>query len=84
MDDQILKNQYTLERITFWLINPIPREKHTWKKFSVSNPEKAGRANLPSGKTNLQIETPGKKAGVIIGNFPTFILFTGQLELNKI
>ena len=49
MDDQIFKNQYIMDRMIVWLINPLelnfcqfdPSEKDDiWKKLSVSHPEK--------------------------------------------
>ena len=69
MDDQIFKNQYVLERMIVWLINPmelnlsrfnLSEKISTRKKFSVSHLEKGSTADLPPGKIYLGTETPGK------------------------
>ena len=71
MDDQIFKNQYTLERMIVWLINPLefnlrqfsPSEKMIPEKMLESaTPKKVNSENLPPGKIYLKIETPGKKS----------------------
>ena len=75
MDNQNFKNQYVLERMVVWLINPLElnlsqfnlSEKiDTWEKFSVSHLEKGNCANSPPGKIYLEIEIPGKKT-IIMG-----------------
>ena len=59
MEDQIFKNQYALERVIVWLINPLefnlgqfcPLEKMIPENFFESaTPKKVNSANLPHGK----------------------------------
>ena len=69
MDDQIFKNQYTLERMIVWLINPLEfnlrqfdpwKKNDTWKIFESATPKKVNSAHLPPGKIYLD-RNPWKK-----------------------
>ena len=63
MDDQIVKNQYVLEKKIVWLISHLElnlcrfdssERDDIWKKLSFSRPEKGDYANLPPAKNTLR------------------------------
>ena len=70
IDDQIFENQYVLEKMIVWLINPQelnlsrfdPSEKNEIikKNFQSHTRKKSNSVDLPPVKIYLEIETPGK------------------------
>ena len=77
MDDQIVKNQYVLEKKIVWLISHLElnlcrfdssERDDIWKKLSFSRPEK-GDCKFTPCKKYLEIETPEK---IIIKGSPGF------------
>ena len=55
MDDQVFKNQYVLERMTVWLINPLELNFSWFHLSEITILEKHFRSPTPKKGTTVQI-----------------------------